>query len=44
VDDADISRAWGTVRENIEISARENEVIMNLKKHKLLFNEGCSEL
>jgi hypothetical protein len=44
VDDADISRAWETVRENINISARESIGYYQLKKYKPWFDEGCSKL
>jgi hypothetical protein len=37
----DINRAWETIRENIEISAKENPRCYELKKHKPWFNERC---
>jgi hypothetical protein len=33
-DDMDINRAWETIRENINISARENLGYYELKQHK----------
>jgi hypothetical protein len=39
-----INRASETIRENINISAKESLVYYELMKHKPLFNEGCSEL
>jgi hypothetical protein len=35
---------WETVRENINISVKESLGYFQLKKHKLWFDEGCSEL
>jgi hypothetical protein len=40
----DMNKAWETIRENIKISAQEVLGCYELKKHKLWFNEGCSEL
>jgi hypothetical protein len=40
----DINRAWETIRENIKISAKESLGYSELKKHKPLFDEGCSKL
>jgi hypothetical protein len=40
----DINRAWETVRQNIKISAKEGLGYYELKKHKPLFDEGCSKL
>jgi hypothetical protein len=37
----DVSRAWETVRENLNICALGH---YELKKHKQWFNEGCSKL
>jgi hypothetical protein len=34
----------GTIRENTNISAKENVGYYELKKHKPWFNEGCSKL
>jgi hypothetical protein len=42
VHDVDINRAWETIRENVNISAKENLGYYELKKHKLWFDEGCS--
>jgi hypothetical protein len=39
-----IISAWEMIRENIEISAKESLGYYELKKHKLWFSEGCSEL
>jgi hypothetical protein len=39
-----INRTWETIRENIEISAKEGLGYYELKKHKPWFDEGCSEL
>jgi hypothetical protein len=43
-DDVDINRAWETIRENINISAKESPGYYKLKKHKPWFDEGCSKL
>jgi hypothetical protein len=42
--DADINRAWETIRENINISAKESLDYYELKKHKPWFDDGCSKL
>jgi hypothetical protein len=42
--EVDSNRAWGTIRENIKISAREGLGCHELKKHKPPFDERCSEL
>jgi hypothetical protein len=42
--EVDINRAWGTIRENINISAKEILSYYELKKHKPWFDEGCSKL
>jgi hypothetical protein len=42
--EVDINSAWGTIRENIKISAKEDLGYYELKKHKLWFDEGCSKL
>jgi hypothetical protein len=42
--EVDINITWGTLRDNIKISAKENIGYCELKKHKLWFNEGCSKL
>jgi hypothetical protein len=36
--------AWETIRENVKISAKESLGYFELKKHKPLFDEGCSKL
>jgi hypothetical protein len=43
-DEVKINSAWETIRENIEISAKESLGYFELKKHKPWFDEGCSEL
>jgi hypothetical protein len=43
-DDVDINIAWETIKENINISAKENVGYYELKQHKPWFNEGCSKL
>jgi hypothetical protein len=40
----EINSAWETIRENIEISAKESLCYFELKKHKPWFDEGCSKL
>jgi hypothetical protein len=40
--EANINRAWETVRENIKISAKESLGYYELKKHKPWFDEECS--
>jgi hypothetical protein len=35
---------WGTIRKNINISAKECLGYYELRKHKPLFDEVCSEL
>jgi hypothetical protein len=42
--DEDINRAWGTIRENIKIPAKESLVYYELKQHKQWFSRGCSKL
>jgi uncharacterized protein YaaR (DUF327 family) len=42
--DVDINRAWETIRDNIEISAKASLGYYELKTHKPWFDEGCSEL
>jgi hypothetical protein len=42
--DADINRAWETIRENIKISAKGSLVHYELKKHKPWFDKGCLKL
>jgi hypothetical protein len=43
-DDVDINRAWGTIRDNIKISAKVSLGYYKLKKHKPWFEEGCPKL
>jgi hypothetical protein len=40
----EINSAWEIIRENIKISAKESQGYFELKKHKLWFDKGCSEL
>jgi hypothetical protein len=39
-----INSAWETIRENINISAKESLDYFELKKHKQWFEEGCLKL
>jgi hypothetical protein len=41
--DVEINSAWETIRENINISAKESLGYFELKKHKPRFDEGCSK-
>jgi hypothetical protein len=40
----EINSAWGTIRENKKISAKESLGYYELRKHKPWFDEGCSKL
>jgi hypothetical protein len=40
----DVNKAWETIRENIKISTKESLGYYELKKHKILFEEGYPEL
>jgi hypothetical protein len=40
----EINSAWETIRENINVSAKESLGYYKLKKHKPWFDKGCSEL
>ena len=40
----DVNKAWETISENINISAKESRGYYELKKHKPWFDEGCSKL
>jgi hypothetical protein len=40
----EINSGWETIRGNIQISTKESLGYFELKKHKLLFDEGCSKL
>jgi hypothetical protein len=40
----DINRAWETIRENINISAKASQGYYELKKHKPWYEKGCLEL
>jgi hypothetical protein len=42
--DVGINRAWETIKENIQISAKESLGYYELKEHTTWFEEGCSEL
>jgi hypothetical protein len=42
--EVDINRAWETITENINISAKESLGYYELKKHKPWFDKGCSKL
>jgi hypothetical protein len=42
--EVDINRAWETIRENINISAKECLGYHELNKHKPWLDEGCSDL
>jgi hypothetical protein len=39
-----INNAWETIRENIQISAKESLGYYELKNHKPWFNEECPKL
>jgi hypothetical protein len=40
----DVVKPWETIRENINISAKESLCYCELKKNKPWFDEGCSKL
>jgi hypothetical protein len=42
--EVEINSAWETIRENINISAKESPVNFELKRHKSWFDDGCSKL
>jgi hypothetical protein len=42
--EVDINKTWETIRENVNISAKESLGYYELKEHNLWFDEGCSEL
>jgi hypothetical protein len=42
--EVEINSAWATIRENINISAKDSLGYFELKKHKPWFKEGCSKL
>ncbi|PNF27158.1 hypothetical protein B7P43_G08536, partial [Cryptotermes secundus] len=42
--EVDVNKAWETIRENIEMSAKESLGYYESKKHKPWFDEGCSKL
>jgi hypothetical protein len=42
--EVDVNKSWDTIRENINISAKECLGYYELKKHKPWFDEGCSKL
>jgi hypothetical protein len=41
--EVEINYAWETIRENIQISAKESLGYFEFKKHKPWFNKGCSK-
>jgi hypothetical protein len=41
--EVDLNWAWGNIRENIKISAKESLGYYELKKHKPWFDEGWSK-
>jgi hypothetical protein len=43
-DNGDINRAWGTIRENVRILAKESIALCESKSYKLWFNEECLKL
>jgi hypothetical protein len=42
--EVEINGAWETIRENINITAKESIGYFELKKHKPWFDKGCSKL
>jgi hypothetical protein len=42
--EGDVNKAWETIRENINISAKESLGYFEPKKNKSCFDEGCSKL
>jgi len=40
-DDADVSRTWENIKENIKTSAKESLGLHELKQHKPWFDEEC---
>jgi hypothetical protein len=40
----EINSVWETIRENIQISAKESLGYFEFKKHKPWFDEGCTKL
>jgi hypothetical protein len=42
--EVEINSAWETIRENINIFSKESLGYFEFKKHKPLFDEGCSKL
>jgi hypothetical protein len=40
----DVNKAWETIRENIQISAKESLGYYELMHYKTWFEEGCSHL
>jgi hypothetical protein len=42
--EVEINSAWETIRENIQILAKESLGYFEFKKHKPWFDEGCSKL
>jgi hypothetical protein len=42
-EEVEINSDWETIRENVNISAKDSIGYFELKKHKLWFGEGCSK-
>jgi hypothetical protein len=40
----EINSAWGEIKDNIKISAKESPCYYEGRKHKPYFDEGCSKL
>jgi hypothetical protein len=43
-DNVDINRSWGTITENIKISAKESLSYYEIKNYKPWFDEECTVL
>jgi hypothetical protein len=41
--EVEINSAWETIREKLNISAKESPCYYELRKHKPCFDEGCSK-
>jgi hypothetical protein len=41
IDDKDINRAWGNIKENMKTSAKESVGVHELKQHKPQYVEEC---
>jgi hypothetical protein len=44
LEDFKINSSWETIRENVDISAKESLCYYELKKHMPWFEDGCSKL